>query len=63
MSTGSERTSNFTPAVLETSLHLLEHLPQVQLHIFGQCSHWTMIEYKNAFNELLLDFFGGTLNG
>ncbi|MGI8650201.1 MAG: alpha/beta fold hydrolase, partial [Rubrobacter sp.] len=40
---------------LETSLHLLEHLPQVQLHIFGQCSHWTMIEYKNAFNELLLD--------
>lgn len=46
---------------LETSLYLLEHLPQVQLHIFGQCSHWTMIEYKDAFNELLLDFFDGTL--
>ncbi len=46
---------------LETSLYLLEHLPQVQLHVFGQCSHWTMIEYKDAFNELLFDFFGGTL--
>ncbi|MGH3089251.1 MAG: alpha/beta fold hydrolase [Rubrobacteraceae bacterium] len=48
---------------LETSLFLLEHLPKVQLHVFGQCSHWTMIEYKEAFNELLLDFFAGTLNG
>jgi 2-hydroxymuconate-semialdehyde hydrolase len=43
---------------LETSLYLLERLPQVQLHVFGQCSHWTMIEYKDAFNRLLLDFFG-----
>lgn len=46
---------------LETSLYLLERLPQVQLHVFGQCSHWTMIEYKDAFNELLLDFFSEKL--
>lgn len=43
---------------LETSLHLLEQLPRVQLHTFGRCSHWTMIEYKDAFNRLLADFFG-----
>lgn len=46
---------------LETSLYLLQHLPRVQLHVFGQCSHWTMIEYKDEFNKLLADFFGGTL--
>lgn len=26
---------------LETSLYLLGRLPSVQLHVFGQCSHWT----------------------
>ena len=42
---------------LETSLHLLQHLPKSQLHIFGQCSHWTQIEYAQPFNQLLLEFF------
>lgn len=46
---------------LQTSLYLLERLPRVQLHIFGQCSHWTMIEYRDAFNRLLADFFGREL--
>lgn len=46
---------------LETSLYLLQHLPRVQLHVFGQCSHWTMIEYKDEFNHLLREFFGGAL--
>ncbi len=46
---------------METSMYLLRHLPQVQFHAFGRCSHWTMIEYPNAFNRLLLDFFGGEL--
>jgi 2-hydroxymuconate-semialdehyde hydrolase len=46
---------------LETSLYLLERLPRVQLHVFGRCSHWTMIEYKDEFNRLLADFFGGEL--
>ncbi len=42
---------------LETSLYLLPRLPNVQMHVFGRCSHWTMIEYKEAFNQLLSDFF------
>ena len=42
---------------LETSLYMLKYLPQVQLHVFGQCSHWTMIEYREAFHRLLEDFF------
>ncbi len=46
---------------LETSLHLLQHLPQVQLHVFGQCSHWTQIEFAHSFNHLLAQFFGGQL--
>jgi 2-hydroxymuconate-semialdehyde hydrolase len=46
---------------LETSLHLLQHLPNVQLHVFGQCSHWTQIEYARSFNQLLAQFFGGHL--
>jgi pimeloyl-ACP methyl ester carboxylesterase len=43
---------------LKTSLFLPEHLPYVQLHVFGRCGHWTMIEYRHAFNRLLEDFFG-----
>jgi pimeloyl-ACP methyl ester carboxylesterase len=31
----------------------------VQLHVFGQCRHWIMIEYAAAFNELLSDFLKG----
>ena len=46
---------------LETSLHLLQHLSKVQLHVFGQCSHWTQIEYAQKFNQLLAQFFTGQL--
>ena len=42
---------------LETSLHLLHHLPKVQLHVYGQCSHWTQIEYATDFNRLIAQFF------
>jgi len=44
---------------LETSMYLLQHLPKVQLHVFGQCSHWIMIEYKDAFNRVISDFLEG----
>jgi 2-hydroxymuconate-semialdehyde hydrolase len=44
---------------LETSLYLLAHLPRVQLHVFGQCSHWIQVEYAASFNQLLAQFFGG----
>ncbi|HEY4690374.1 MAG TPA: alpha/beta hydrolase [Anaerolineae bacterium] len=46
---------------IDTSLHLLRHLPNVQLHVFGQCSHWTQIEFAKSFNQLLAQFFGGQI--
>jgi 2-hydroxymuconate-semialdehyde hydrolase len=46
---------------LETSLHLLEHLPNAQIHIYGQCSHWIQIEYAKSFNQLLIQFFSGQI--
>jgi 2-hydroxymuconate-semialdehyde hydrolase len=46
---------------LETSLHLLRHLPNVQLHIYGQCSHWTQIEFAKSFNQLLAQFFSAQI--
>jgi 2-hydroxymuconate-semialdehyde hydrolase len=42
---------------LETSLYLLHHLPNVQLHVIGGCRHWTMIEHAAQFNRLVSDFF------
>lgn len=46
---------------LETSLYLLQHLSKVQLHVLGQCSHWTQIEFAQKFNQLLAQFFMGQL--
>jgi 2-hydroxymuconate-semialdehyde hydrolase len=46
---------------METSLHLLKHLPNVQLHIYGQCSHWIQVEYAKSFNQLLAQFFSGQI--
>lgn len=43
---------------LETSMYLLERLPQVQLHVFGRCRHWIMIEHREAFNDVVADFLG-----
>lgn len=46
---------------LETSLYLLQHLPRVQLHVFGQCSHWIQVEHAQSFNQLLAQFFSGKI--
>jgi len=44
---------------LETSLYLMSHLGgDVQLHIFGRCSHWVQIEYRERFHRLVSDFLG-----
>lgn len=43
---------------LETSMYLLERLPQVQLHVFGRCRYWIMIEHREAFNNVVADFLG-----
>jgi pimeloyl-ACP methyl ester carboxylesterase len=41
---------------LANSYRLLELIPKAQLHVFGQCGHWTQIEFATAFNDLLLGF-------
>ena len=46
---------------METSLHLLKHLPHAQLHVYGQCSHWIQVEYAKSFNQLLAQFFSGQI--
>ncbi len=41
---------------LATSLRLFELIPDAQLHVFGNCGHWTQIEHATEFNRLLRDF-------
>lgn len=38
------------------SLRLFELLENSQLHMFGRCGHWTMIEHRERFNRLVMDF-------
>lgn len=40
----------------ETSLRLATLIPQAQLHVFGQCGHWTQIEQAARFVRLVGDF-------
>lgn len=41
---------------LATSLHLLQLIPRAQLHVFGQCGHWTQIERAEEFTRLVSGF-------
>jgi 2-hydroxy-6-oxo-octa-2,4-dienoate hydrolase len=41
---------------LDNALHLLSTVPDVQLHVFGNCGHWTQIEHAEDFSRLVLDF-------
>ncbi|XPV69570.1 MAG: alpha/beta fold hydrolase [Halarcobacter sp.] len=41
----------------ENSIRLHNLITKSQLHGFGECGHWSQIEHKDRFNELLLDFF------
>ena len=43
---------------LDNALHLLDVLPDVQLHVFGRCGHWTQIEHAEPFAAQLARFFG-----
>ena len=40
-----------------TSHTLAQWIPRSQLHVFGQCGHWTQIEHAKRFAHLLNDFF------
>ena len=42
---------------LSTSLTLSQWIPKSQLHVFGQCGHWTQIEHSARFTQLLANFF------
>lgn len=38
------------------SEHLFRCIKNSQLHIFGNCGHWTQIEHNRRFNQLVTDF-------
>ncbi len=44
---------------LESSIALNRLIPRSQLHVFGQCGHWTQIERNEPFCRLVADFFAG----
>ncbi|MEH7094549.1 alpha/beta fold hydrolase [Neobacillus vireti] len=46
---------------IESSYYLLSYLPNVQLHVYGQTGHWTQIEQKDSFNQLIQDYFSTKL--
>lgn len=41
------------------SQHMFSQIKRAQLHIFGECGHWTQIEHKQRFLRLVGDFFAG----
>lgn len=41
---------------LSTSLTLASWIPRSQLHVFGQCGHWTQIEHAARFAVLVKNF-------
>jgi 2-hydroxymuconate-semialdehyde hydrolase len=42
---------------LENSYRLNKLIEKSQLHVFGQCGHWSQIEHNARFNQLLINFF------
>jgi len=41
---------------LATSVKLMSLIPRAQLHVFGQCGHWTQIEHTSRFTQLVSNF-------
>ncbi|MCB1755684.1 MAG: alpha/beta fold hydrolase [Gammaproteobacteria bacterium] len=41
---------------LEASLKLMSLIPKAQLHVIGQCGHWTQLEYPGRFAALATQF-------
>jgi 2-hydroxymuconate-semialdehyde hydrolase len=42
---------------LASSYRLFDLIPRAQLHVFGECGHWTQIEHAERFNRMVGDFF------
>lgn len=40
----------------QVSWHLHQHIRNSQLHVFGNCGHWTMIEQANRFMQQVASF-------
>lgn len=40
----------------QASIALHDLIPRSQLHVFGQCGHWTTFEKTHEFNEIVFDF-------
>lgn len=49
------RDDQIVPLANSYKLHAL--LQHSDLHVFGECGHWTQIERKDQFAELAMDFF------
>lgn len=47
---------------LASSYKLFDLIPRSQLHVFGECGHWTQIEHAARFNRIVGDFFGEEAN-
>lgn len=41
---------------VEVSERLFTLIPRAELHLFGQCGHWTQIEHGPRFNALVAEF-------
>ena len=41
---------------LSNSYRLFDLIPNAQLHVFGNCGHWTQIEHSDRFARLIIDF-------
>lgn len=41
---------------LEGAQIMLKYLPDVQLHVFGNCGHWVQLERQAEFERLVMDF-------
>ena len=44
---------------LDGALFPMRVIPNAELHVFPRCGHWTMIEHKDRFEALALDFLRG----
>lgn len=41
---------------LQNAYDLLDLIEHSELHVFGQCGHWTQIEHAQSFNRLVAEF-------
>ncbi len=46
---------------LESSLYMMDYLPNGQLHVLGRCGHWAQIEQRNRFIKLTKEFLNNAL--